>query len=94
MKRKKQIELSLSQSARTFTGAACLLGSALPKPPLSAFLAREMTRQRRAEGRKEDRDESFIIVDVDDEGDLEVEQPLPLFLDAPAAAAGAAQRKA
>jgi hypothetical protein len=78
------------------TGAACLLESAFPKPPFSAFLARETTRQRRWEGR-EIRGDDFIIIDGNDGNSAgeEVEQPLlPLFLLAAAAVAGAARRTA
>lgn len=88
--------LSDLNSERTLTGAACLLESTFPKPPFSAFLARETTRQRRWEGR-EIRGDDFIIIDGNDGNSAgeEVEQPLlPLFLLAAAAVAGAARRTA
>ena len=78
------------------TGAACLLESALPKPPFSDFLARETTRRRRLEGSEvcADGDGDFDVISGDGGDGEEVEQPLlPLFLLA-AAAAGDAQRRA
>ena len=67
----------------------------MPKPPpLSDFLARETTRQRRRLGREVCAD--GVDFNIND-GEEEVEQPLllPLFLlAAPAAAAGDAQRRA